>query len=376
MALPHDNPEHFFFQTLGDHNSLCIRPTQASDSTWRICLPDAMLIPLVKWYHKRTVHSTGMDRLEQLIRHHFHHPGICATVQKVVSACPVCPQVRLASPQHGQLAPRDAPITQWSKVHVDYIGPWFVKVNGQELKFDALTMIEPVTNLLEVVHLQGSKNGDNTKCLFENHWLSHYPQPIRIVHDGGPEFENHEFQLYLDYAGISKVLISPHTPTTNSIIETIHRSIGQVICTLIHLLPPTTPEEAELLVDNALATVMYAHHCSPNTSLGFYSPGALVFQRDMLLDIPLIADIHTLTQHRQALIDKCLLQANRRRTRHEFKVNDQVFIKVHNRPNKLSLVRVSPFPIIQVHTNNTVTVQHGPVQERLSIRHLLPYKPA
>ena len=165
MALPHDNPERFFFQTLGDHNSLCIRPTPASDPTWRICLPDAMLIPLVKWYHERTVHSTGMDRLEQLIRHHFHHPGICATVQKVVSACPVCPQVCHASPQHGQLAPQDAPITQWSKVHVDYIGPWFVKVNGQELKFDALTMIEPVTNLLEVVHLQGSKNGDNTKCL-------------------------------------------------------------------------------------------------------------------------------------------------------------------------------------------------------------------
>ena len=122
-----------------------------------------------------------------------------------------------------------------------------------------------------------------------------------------------------------------------------------------------------MLVDNALATAMYAHCCSPNTSLGFYSPGALVFQRDMLLDIPLIADIHTLTQNRQALIDKRLLQANRRRTRHEFKVNDQVFIKVHDRPNKLSLVCIGPFPIIQVHTNNTVTVQRGPVQERLSI---------
>ena len=52
-----------------------------------------------------------------------------------------------------------------------------------------------------------------------------------------------------------------------------------------------------MLVDTALATAMYAHHCSPNTSLGFYSPGALVFQHDMLLDIPLIAHIHTLTQN-------------------------------------------------------------------------------
>ena len=256
-----------------------------------------MLIPLAQWYHEHTVHSTSMDRLEQLICRHFHHPGIHATVQKVVSACPVCPQACLAAPQHGQLAPQDAPITPWSEGHIDYIGPWSVKVNGQELKFDALTMIEPVTNLLEVVRLQGPKNGANTKRLFVNHWLARYPWPIRIVHDGGPKFENHKFQFNLDYAGISKVLISPHTPTANSIIETVHRSISQVIRTLIHLLPPTTPEEADMLVDNALATVMYAHRCSPNTSLGFYSPGALVFQRDMLLDIPLIANIHTLTRN-------------------------------------------------------------------------------
>ena len=374
LALHHNNPAHSFFQTLGDHKILCICLTQTSAPTWRICLPDAMLLPLVQWYHEHTVHSTGMDRLKQLIRHHFHHPAICATARKVVSACPVCPQVRLATPQHGQLAPRDAPITPWSEVHVDYIGPWSVKVNGQELKFDALTMIEPITNLFEVVRVQGPKNGANTKHLFENHWLARYPRPIRIVHDGGPKFENHEFQFNLDYAGISKVLIPLHTPTANSIIETVLHSIGQVIRTLIHLLPPMTPEEANILVDNALATAMYAHRCSPNTSLGFYSPGALVFQRDMLLDIPLITDIHTLTRNRQALIDKCLLQANRHRTRHEFKVNDQVFIKVYNRPKKLSLVRIGPFPIIQVHTNNTVTVQRGPVQECLSIRHLLPYK--
>ena len=105
LALHHNNPAHFFFQTLGDHKILCIHPTQTSDPTWHICLPNAMLIPLVQWYHEHTVHSTSMDRLEQLIRHHFHHPGIHATVQKVVSACLVCPQACLATPQHGQLAP-------------------------------------------------------------------------------------------------------------------------------------------------------------------------------------------------------------------------------------------------------------------------------
>ena len=156
-----------------------------------------MLIPLVQWYHEHTVHSTGMDCLEQLICRHFHHPGIRAAVRTVMSTCPVCPQVCLAAPQHGQLAPRDAPITPWSKIHADYIGPWSVKVNCQELKFDALTMIEPITNLLEVVHLQGPKNGTNTKCLSRTTGLPAILDPSRLFTMVAPNLKNTTFSSIL-----------------------------------------------------------------------------------------------------------------------------------------------------------------------------------
>ena len=55
---------------------------------------------------------------------------------------------------------------------------------------------------------------------------------------------------------------------------------------------------------------MQALCCTPNTSLGNYSPGALVFQRDMFLNLPLITDIVTLTRHRQAQIDSRLVKIN------------------------------------------------------------------
>ena len=47
---------------------------------------------------------------------------------------------------------------------------------------------------------------------------------------------------------------------------------------------------------------MQALRCTPNTSLGNYSPGALVFQRDMFLNLPLITDIIMLTRQQQAQI--------------------------------------------------------------------------
>ena len=57
------------------------------------------------------------------------------------------------------------------------------------------------------------------------------------------------------------------------------------------------------------------------------------------------------------------LGSDRACRRHEYKINDYVFVNVPDRDSKLDLVRKGPFPIIQAHTNNTVTVQSGPVQE-------------
>ena len=96
----------------------------------------------------------------------------------------------------------------------------------------------------------------------------------------------------------------------------------------------------------------------------------------MFLNIPLIADIITLQNTSQAKIDDRLIKANNKRIRHEFKVNDNVY--VHNRhgpQHKLKHVWSGPFPMLQVHTNNTVTVRRSNnVVERLTIRRLKPSK--
>ena len=370
------SPDRYFTKDLENLPIICRRDTQNIDTHWKIMIPNAMLEPLVKWYHEVTIHSTGMDRLEALIRRHFFHPNLRHVVRKVISNCKICPQVRVNSRPTGQLAPRNAPILPWYEVHVDFIGPWNVKVNEHDMCFNALTCIDPVTNLIEIIRLNGPKTAENARRLFENHWLARYPRPARIVHDHGPEFQGHDFQFPLDYAGIKAINISPNTPTANSIIEASHKAIGQVIRTLIHLKPPTDKAAADNLVDDAIASAMHAHRCNPVSTLGNYSPGALVFNRDMFLNIPLVADIVTLTQNRQALVDARLLRANRRRSRHDYKVQDMVFVNVPDRKNKLSLIRRGPFPIIQVHTNNTVTIQRGPIHERISIRHLTPYKPS
>ena len=51
------------------------------------------------------------------------------------------------------------------------MGPWSIKVNSQELVFHALTWIDMVTNLAEVLGIE-NKTVAHISMLFKNHWLS------------------------------------------------------------------------------------------------------------------------------------------------------------------------------------------------------------
>ena len=88
----------------------------------------------------------------------------------------------------------------------------------------------------------------------------------------------------------------------------------------------------------------------------------------MFLSIPFFADLSTLTRHRQRAIDLRLLQANAHRTRHEYKVNNHIYLSsLHCKSNeKLQLQYDGPFPILQVH------MSLSNVHERVFIRHLKP----
>ena len=104
------------------------------------------------------------------------------------------------------------------------------------------------------------------------------------------------------------------------------------------------------------------------------SPGSIAFGRDMFLDIPLRADVLTLQEHRQGLVDKRLLRANARRVSHDYAVGDLVFKRNYlGFSDKLTATYSGPYAVSGVHTNGTVTIQLSPnVSERINIWHVKP----
>ena len=102
-------------------------------------------------------------------------------------------------------------------------------------------------------------------------------------------------------------------PQGNSLIESIHKSIGLALRTVSAARNPQSKIEGEQCVREVLATAMHVCRTACSSSLGHNSPGALAFNRDVFLDVPLIADILAVNQNRQLLVDKRLVRENNKR---------------------------------------------------------------
>ena len=247
----------------------------------RICLTDTLLPMVVDWFHKATAHNTGISHLQETLRFHFYHPKLLAEVRNQVSRCGICQHMKRGSRKYGLLAPCEAKSTPSSDVATDCIRPWVVELcGGRDYSLHALTTINLTTNLLEIEPIVMQTAAECARA-FENGWLSRYPHPLRVILDQGSEFMGSAFQDLLRRAGIKSMPTTARKPQGNSIIEALHKSVGQVLCTLVHIHRPQTVHQAKATGDTALAMAMHATRCASHQALHHLTPGSFAFQRDM-----------------------------------------------------------------------------------------------
>jgi transposase InsO family protein len=185
-----------------------------------------------------------------------------------------------------KLLPRQAGPVPWNEVAVDLIGSWMLKVQGSKVKSNALTCIDPVSNLVEIVCIH-NKTAAHAITISENSWIARYPQPLRCTHDNSGKFIGNDFQRVLEINCIKDIPTTVKNPQSNAVCKRVHQTAGNILQTLELPHPPQTLQEAQMLVGSALATTIHAYRVAIHTTLKV-SPGAFVFQQDMFLDMPII----------------------------------------------------------------------------------------
>ena len=373
LQLVVKHPQNYVYMDLDDdvEDIICYKKHPDSlPSEWKIALPDSMVPEVVTWFHQVLGHP-GQTRLRDTLNQRYYNPGIRRHIDNF--HCEHCKQHKLAGRGYGLLPEREVRTAPWEEVAIDLIGPWNVKVNGKTCEFYALTCIDTVTNLVEMIRID-KKNADYIRDKFVQSWLCRYPRPIRCVHDKGGEFIGQEFQWLLELFSIKDVCSTSKNPQSNAICERMHQTVENVLRTLIYSNSPRlNMTQARDIVDAALATAMHAMRTTVATTLGS-APGSLAFSRDMFLNVPLVADWQTIARVREQHVNENLRRANRKRRQYDYVSGQQVLKKVHN-PTKLGMRTTGPYTITRVHVNGNVTIQLRPgVTERINIRRILPYR--
>ena len=218
-----------------------------------------------------------------------------------------------------------------------------------------------------------NKTSNHVAQQFENFWLNRYPRPNKCIHDKGGEFIGPEFQSLIARADIIDSPTTSRNPQANSVCERLHQTVANILRTTVTAQPPKNTHQVEQIIDNALSNAMHITRCAVSRSLGV-SPGALVFRRDMFLDIPIIADLIEIQRKRQVIIDENLRQQNQKRREFNYAIGQEVLVKTV-KPDKLEPRAHGPYLITRIYTNGTVDIQRSEhLTERINIRRIIPFR--
>ena len=204
--------------------------------------------------------------------------------------------------------------------------------------------------------------------LFNKSLLSRYPRAKNIIYDNGSEFKLH-FKSLCDSYGLKRKPTLIKNPQANAVLKRIHAVIASMMRTSgLDNCDTITPQMIDDFLVNVAWAIRSTYHTVLKTTLG-----AAAFGRDMLFDIPFLADWTEIGKRRQALVNQDNIRENKRRVDFDYAFGHKVLLIKDGILRKAKDKNNGPYVITQVHTNGTVRIQRGTLDERLNIRRLSPY---
>ena len=112
-----------------------------------------------------------------------------------------------------------------------------------------------------------------------------------MIYDNGSEFKFH-FKELCDSYQLKRKPTTVKNPQANAILEHMHGVLADMMRTSdINMSQTVDPDDIDAFLTNAAWSICATHHTVLQSS-----PGAAIFERDMLFDIPYIADWNTIGQ--------------------------------------------------------------------------------
>ena len=219
----------------------------------------------------------GETRMKRLARMFVWWPRITYDIEATVKKYPEC-QKNQPSPALAPMIPWHWPTRPWSRLHIDFAGPF--------LNHMYLILVDSHSKWIEV-HVMSSITASATvQCL--RGIFAQFGLPERIVSDNGPTFTSQEFQQFLHKNGIHHTTPPPYHPASNGLAERAVKTFKAGVKKLTGN------------IHTRIARFLFNYRISPQSTTGV-SPAELLMGRRLRSALDLLKpDLEKQVTHQQA----------------------------------------------------------------------------
>ena len=157
-----------------------------------------------------TVHEghVGIVRMKMIARGYVWWPGIDGELKDLAKSCCACQGIPKA-PAVAPLHPWTWPARPWSRVHIDFAGPFMGHM--------FLIAVDAHSKWPKVVQMKTTTAAQTITVLRQ--MFATYRLPEELVRDNGPQFAAVEFTEFCSINGIQHVRVAPYHPSSNGLAE-------------------------------------------------------------------------------------------------------------------------------------------------------------
>ena len=181
----------------------------------RVVIPPPGRQPLLKELHQA---HPGVTKMKALACSYIWWPNMETDIETLVKTCTECQESR-PSPPTAPLQPWEWPASPWSRLHIDFAGPY--------LGHMFLVLVDAHSKWMDVrlMHsIKAHSTIEQLRMIFATHGI-----PQKIVSDNGPTFTSQEFKTFMTQNGVLHITSAPYHPSTNGLAERAVQTFKQAL---------------------------------------------------------------------------------------------------------------------------------------------------
>ena len=272
----------------------------------------------------------GITKMKWLARSMVWWPGLDGDLEKQVQTCTSC-QEHQRAPAKAPLHPWEWPSRPWTRVHIDYAGPFMGKM--------FLIAVDAHSKWLEVRSVPSATSFHTIRVLraiFAVHGL-----PELLVSHNGSSFNSQEFRIFLKRNGIRQVLTAPCHPASNGLAERAVQTFKRAM-----------KKGATGDVETKVARFLFNYRSTPHSTTG-QTPAELLMGR------PLRTHLHLMKPNTASRVQAC---QDRQKANHDYHAREREFFQGQS-------VQVQNVPGDRKWMPGRVAQKSGPLSYKVQLPH-------